>query len=324
MRFVRNWVVLNIVSLLFASMYFTSCEREESTSLEDGYEKIIVVVPDIQYYTNNLDRIKYLESIVGFCNNNQEKISFLLQTGDITNNNNPEQWRNGHKLFFSKLPSSFPVVFCLGNHDYGLNGGSAKRESFFPLELTPVRDEVMPLSQWDNYLRYVESDGKKMAILSLEFAPRNEVLEWADKIIKENSEIPIIILTHAFLNNDGQIFDMTDPQCNNQYSQKYYVMGGDYLNDSKEIFDKIIYNNSNVRMVICGHCISGNYIECINKKNATGSDVYFIMVNYQHYTEGGAGMIALLKYKNGCFHLQSYDTYNKVYGKVNISFDFKF
>ncbi len=323
MRFFRNWVILDIVSLLFASLSFTSCEREKSASLEDGYHKIIVIVPDIQYYTNNMDRIKYLESIVGFCNNNQEKISFLIQTGDITNNNNPEQWSNGHKQFFSKLPSSFPVVFCLGNHDYGNNGKSAKRESFFPSELTPVRDEVMPLSLWDNYLRYVELNGKKMAILSLEFAPRNEVLEWADKIIKENSDIPIIILTHAFLNNDGQMFDMTDPQCNNKYSQKYYDMGGDYLNDSKEIFDKIIHNNSNVRMVICGHCISRNYIECINKKNTNGSDVYFIMVNYQHYTEGGAGMIALLKYINGCFYLQSYDTYNKEYGKVNISFDFK-
>lgn len=281
----------------------------------------IVIVPDIQYYTNNEDNYKYLDAIVGYCKEKQDKIYCLLQTGDVTNNNQPVQWGNSQKLFFSQLPIVFPTIFCLGNHDYGENGSSKERQSNFPVELTPAMDTVMQNSLWDNYLRYVMIDNTQMAVLSLEFAPRNEVLEWADGVIKANADIPIIILTHAFLNNSGKLFDSSDSQCDNKYSQKYYRMGGDYLNDSQEIFDKIIYNNPNVKMIICGHCVSKNYIDCLEKKNVKNEKVYCIMVNYQHYRNGGDGNIGLLYYHQGQFTLKSFNTASRKFGNIDIPLD---
>lgn len=307
---------------IFCVFLYSSCREDNleiiDISNQDGY---IVIVPDIQYYTNDKANYKYLDAIVDFCNEKKNNISFLLQTGDVTNNNRFEQWNNGYQLFFSKLPKMFPVVFCLGNHDYGNNGRSVKRESNCPSELTPVSDVVMPKSLWDNYLKYVTLDNKKMAVLSLEFAPRDITLEWADKVIKDNKETPIIILTHAFLNNSGKMFDSSDPNCDNKYSQKYYTMSNDYLNDSKEIFDKIIYNNPNVKMVVCGHCISRNYIECLEKKNVNNENVYCIMVNYQHYINGGSGNIGLLLYNQGRFELRSFNAESRLFGDVKISFD---
>lgn len=287
------------------------------------YQGRIVIVPDIQYYTNDESRYIYLDAIVNCCQENQDKISFLLQTGDVTNNNQPWQWDNGFNLFFSRIPKTIPYVFCLGNHDYGHDGLSAKRESNFPIELSPICDIEMPSRKWDNYLKYVTLDNIKMAVLSLEFAPRNEVLEWANKVIKENDNIPIIILTHAFLNNSGQLFDATDSSCDNQWSQKQYSMGNDYINDSKEIFEKIVFNNTNVKLIICGHCISNNYIECLEKKNAKNGSVYCIMVNYQHYKDGGAGNIGVLDYYQGHFCLRSFNTINNRFGNINIKFDLK-
>ena len=281
----------------------------------------IVIVPDIQYYTNSESRSKFLDAIVSYCEDERDSISFLLQTGDVTNNNQEWQWENGYNLFFSKIPNTFPYVFCLGNHDYGNKGSSRERLSNFPGKMTPVRDVVMPASRWDNYLRYMNLGEEKWAVLSLEFAPRNEVLEWANDVIKANIHVPIIILTHAFLNNSGELFDATDPLCDNQYSQKYYLMGNDYLNDSKEIFEKIIYSNTNVKMVVCGHCVSKNYIECLEKKNAKSESVYCIMVNYQHYENGGSGIIGMLDYHQGHCILRSFNTVSNTYGKVNIEFD---
>lgn len=281
----------------------------------------IVIVPDIQYYTNNEEYYKYLDAIVNYCYDKEEDISLLLQTGDVTNNNQPVQWENSQKLFFSQLPKALPTIFCLGNHDYGENGKSKERQSNFPVELTPVMDTVMQNSLWDNYLRYVEIDNKKLAVLSLEFAPRNEVLEWANGVIKANADIPIIILTHAFLNNSGQMFDALDPSCDNKWTQKQYRMGNDYLNDSKEIFDKIIYNNPNVKIVVCGHCVSKNYIECLEKKNAQNENVYCIMVNYQHYRNGGDGNIGLLYYHQGQFTLKSFNTVSRKFGNIDIPLD---
>ena len=281
----------------------------------------IVIVPDIQFYTNNEERFEYLAAIVDYCKEKQDSIYFLLQTGDVTNNNQPWQWENSQKLFFSQLPKIFPTIFCLGNHDYGKNGSSKERQSNFPVELTPAMDTVMQNSLWDNYLRYVVIEQKKLAVLSLEFAPRNEVLEWANGVIKANADTPIIILTHAFLNNSGKIFDASDSLCDNKYSQKFYIMGGDYLNDSQEIFDKIIYNNPNVKMVICGHCGTKNYIDCLNKKNVKNENVCCIMVNFQHYSEGGAGNIGLLYYYKGQFHLKSLNTVSREFGSLDIPLD---
>lgn len=312
------------LTYLLCVVSFLACTKPidiTEASIEPEHKGCVIVVPDIQYYTNDEARYKYLDAIVNYCTETKEEISFLLQTGDVTNNNATEQWNNGYNLFFSRLPKSYPVVFCLGNHDYGENGGSAKRESGFPLELTPVRDIVMPDSKWDNYMRYVTLGDDQWAVLSLEFAPRNEVLEWADELIKANADIPFIILTHAFLNNSGQMFDALDPSCDNTWTQKQYRMGNDYLNDSKEIFDKIIYNNPNVKMVVCGHCVSKKYIECLEKKNAQNENVYCIMVNYQHYRNGGDGNIGLLYYHQGLFTLKSFNTVSRKFGSINIPLD---
>ena len=313
---IRIFFLLSVIDLLASS-----CEKITNDPLDIvGTSDCIMIIPDIQYYTNNDNGSKYLASIIDCCNDWQMNISFILQTGDVTNNNLPSQWNNSFQYFFSKLPISVPVIFCLGNHDYGDNGSSNIRHSNMPNELTPFRDETMVGSLWDNYLRYVYLGGKKVVVISLEFAPRNEVLDWADNVIKENHDNPIIILTHAFLNNSGALYDATDNKCDNQCSQKYYKMGSDYINDSKEIFDKIVYNNSNVKMIICGHSLSNNYIECLETKNIYNENVYSIMVNYQHYTSGGAGYIGLLYYNEGVFNLRSFNTVKKTYGNVDITF----
>ncbi len=312
-RVVQKILVIFLVVSLFAS----SCGENtiELVDIYDGSGDCIMIVPDIQYYTNNEDMLKYLDAIVDYCTDQQESISFVLQTGDVTNNNQPYQWSNAYQRFFSKLPNSIPVIFCLGNHDYGENGSSGTRQSNIPDELTPIRDDVMAGSLWDNYLRFVVLGGKKVVVLSLEFAPRDEALDWADAVIKENHNTPVIILTHAFLDDFGMIYDSTDKQ----YS--HYKMGNEHLNNSKEIFDKIVYNNSNVKMIICGHCLSKNYIECLKTKNINNESVYCIMVNYQHYTDGGAGIIGLLYYKEGLFNLKSFNTVKRSYGDVNIKFE---
>ncbi len=309
--------------LFFLVITLQACNEENpiTSSNEEDEQECVVIVPDIQYYTNSEERIKYLDAIVDYCKERQDVISFLLQTGDITNNNQLWQWNNSYRHFFSQLPKSFPVISCLGNHDYGENGLSNERQSNVPAELTPDMDAVMPMSKWDNYLRYVTLENKTLAILSLEFAPRNAVLEWADSIIKQNANIPIFILTHAFLNNVGQLYDASNSQNDNLCSQKDYVLGKEYLNDSKEIFDKIIYNNPNVKLIICGHSLSKNYIECLVKKNVNNDNVYCIMVNYQHYKDGGAGNIGLLLHSQGYFKLKTFNVISRTSWGKNIPFE---
>ena len=316
---------LNVFWLIVISFLLCSCrvdvDVKDVASERDNTKSCILIVPDIQNYIDDAELFVYLDSIVSYSKEIQEDIAVLLQTGDFTNNNQPWQWERSFEQFVSKLPNSFPFVYCLGNHDYGWNGYSDVRSSNCPAQMTPIMDGQMSGSKWENYFRYVVLRNKKIAVLSLEFAPRNEALDWANDVIAKNKDVPFIILTHAFLNNNGHLFDSTDSECDNNWSQKHYAMGGDYVNDSKEIFDKIVFNNPNVKLIVCGHCISNRFIECLEKKNVTGDSVYCIMVNYQHHPKGGAGFIGLLNYNNGFFNLKSFNTASKTYGNISVSFD---
>ncbi len=297
-----------IVFCLGFLVSLVSCDKEEQATEILEYDKIVPIIPDIQYYTNDDERVHYLQSIVRFCNNKKEDIEFCIQTGDVTNNNQPQQWESAYENFFSKLDGTFPTIFCLGNHDYGENGLSGTRTSNMPDKILPKTDIKMEGCRYDNYVRFVRFGGRVFAVLTLEFAPRNETLTWANSIIESLTDIPFIILTHAFLNNQGKLFDQQDSSCDNEYSQKSYAMGGDYLNDSKEIFDKVVSKNDNVKMILCGHCLYPEFIAVDYVKNSAGKEVPCIMVNYQHDTDGGRGNIGLLAYKGDDFTLYSYST----------------
>ena len=77
---------------IILTFFLFSCHTE--IDIEDLSSKTmdcgrIVIVPDIQFYTNNINRQKYLDAIISYCIDNKDSISFLLQTGDVTNNNQP-------------------------------------------------------------------------------------------------------------------------------------------------------------------------------------------------------------------------------------------
>ena len=187
---------------------------------EDTILDRIVIVPDIQYYTNNPERLKYLESISSFIKDSDVPVSTCLQVGDITYQNTEEQWENAYSFFFSRIPDNINLIYCLGNHDYGKNGRSVSRKSNIPKVLEPVKDLECDNTVYENYVRFIKVGGKQYAVLVLEFATRNISLEWANRVIRMNPETNIIILTHAFLNNQGLLFDAFDLDCDNSGSPK--------------------------------------------------------------------------------------------------------
>ena len=90
--------------------------------------------------------------------------------------------------------------------------------------------------------------------MSLEFGPRDAVLEWANRVLQANPSANAIILTHAYLYADGTRFDHLT-RTDQAFSPHTYgieaLPGG--VNDGEEIWQKPIVNNPNVRIVLCGH-----------------------------------------------------------------------
>lgn len=316
MNFYKHYLTFYLLLVLLPC---ASCTANVDPSLKENYFSIMIV-PDIQNYTYTEDRFKYLTSIADYYHSNEDSIDAIIQVGDLTNNNQLWQYENAYNQFFSKFDSTDQMMYCLGNHDYGSNGSSDIRLSNCPDYMTPIYDIRMEETSYENYVRYMTINGNKYAVLVLEFCTRNNVLDWANNVIQKDSNIPFIIVTHAFLNYYGQLFDYTNPNCAIGGSPKQYKMSGDYKNDSKEIFDKIIYNNPNVKLVICGHSLTPDYINAICIENVIGEKVGCLMVNFQHYTEGGEGIVGLLNIYNDHFVIQSFSTIKKTMGSINICF----
>lgn len=315
---------LFIISSVFfcISVVVVSCDKIEIPINDiNGLGSCVMIVPDIQNYTDNEEYFKYLNSIVDFYNANQDLIDAVFQTGDLTNNNQLWQYENAYNHFFSKFNEKGQLVYCLGNHDYGNNGSSDIRISNYQEYMMPPYDIRMEGSKYENYVRYVILDGRIYGVMVLEFCTRNETLVWANEILKSNTSTPFIILMHVFLDQNGELFDFANPNIENKgSSHKKYKMGDDYKNDSREIFDKIIYNNPNVKLVICGHCLTPSYINVHSESNVDDKLVYMIEVNFQHYSEGGSGCVGLLEILNGNYRIRSYSAYYKKFTGINIVF----
>jgi hypothetical protein len=112
----------------------------------------------------------------------------------------------------------------------------------------------------------------------LEFAPRDEVLEWAKSLaISERFENhKVFVLTHSYLRWDGSIIE----------KESYGVSPANY---GKVIWEKLLYPCKNIRMLICGHyCSTKGFVYNVGQrcdKNIAGKNVFQMMFNAQ--TEGG-------------------------------------
>lgn len=280
----------------------------------------IMIVPDIQHYTDNEANLSYLDAIVDYYSSHQDNFAGCFQVGDVTNNNQEWQWTNAYNHFFQKFSDGKEPYFCLGNHDYGENGKSGTRSSNIPNEIRPVMDFQKDDCRYENYVRYIYVRGEKYAVLDLEFAPRNSAIAWADSVIASDTDTPFIILTHVFLNKYAEMYDATDTNVFNKASQKQYTMGGEYVNDSREIFDKLIYKHSNIKLIICGHSLTPNYIDVKRYANVKGDDVFCVMVNYQHFTSGGQGNVGILEFRENGYRVRSFSAVEGSYGSIDITF----
>lgn len=316
----RNIFYGVFVLLLFSLPLFSCAEEDNNAKDVENRQPCIMIVPDIQNYMFTEARFKYPNAIADYYISNRNEIDAVLQVGDLTNNNQLWEYINAYEQFFSRFSEEDQVVYCLGNHDYGKNGSSDKRTSNYPRYMIPPYDFRMEETPFENYVRYITIGGKKHGVMVLEFCTRNEVLEWANQVLENDADIPYIILTHAFLNNYGKLFDYTDENCVNGGSPKRYQMGEDYKNDSKEIYDKLIYKNSNVRLVVCGHCLTPDYINAMSLKNVAGGKVGFVMVNFQHYGEGGNGIVGMLTFYDDHYVIRSFSTVTIDYGDIEICF----
>ena len=277
-------------SILVSTLFSVGCDKED-TLIRQITPNSIIVVPDIQNYTTSPGS-DCLESIVDFINYNRYNISMCLQTGDLTNNNASDQWNNVLNEYVYRLDPGIPHCECLGNHDYGQNGLTNERVSNIPWDIS--EDSEISYGEYnENYVHFFQCNNEKYGVLVLEFAVRQSTLEWAQGILEQYPETKFILLTHAFLNAEGNTYSNSTIMKDYDHPKLYGIASSETA-DSDQIFSSLCNFYSNVRYIICGHSLPKDGFCVKTQISAYGDEVKLILINFQHFANGGDGNIAIL------------------------------
>lgn len=294
--------------LLLVGMFvsFTSCECQEvyeAHTLElmtldtnpDLVSEYIVVIGDIQEYTNNMFLMSYYESTIQWIYSQYMQgmdIKCVLQTGDLTATNLPAQYQSFYNVT-STLTNFLPFVACIGNHDYNWNESSKiidrnstlfSQYTHFQLtdSLTVARFED---GKTENIVVKNYIGGQPYYILSLEFGPREEVLAWAEAYVTAHPELNFILMTHEFLTSKGRLIG-EDSYAIRQFRNTT-------CSSPEQIWNRLVKKYNNIICVLCGH---NGFYAYLESENELGRKVPQLLFNLQYQKNGGDGMIELWEF----------------------------
>lgn len=280
----------------------------------------IVLLPDTQTYAEKYPEV--LDSQVNWIVREKENIDFVLQQGDLTQNNSDVEWQRV-KQSFSKLSNQVPYVLAAGNHDMGSKPGK-----FADVRDTRLYNQYLPhsyLSKLPGFAGtfeegktenayYLFKTGKiQWLVLTLEFGPRNSVLDWANSLVSQNPDKLVIVNTHAYMYSDS-----TRQNDKDHWRPQAYGVGKDSganaVNDGEQIWEKLVKKHANIRFVFSGHVLNTG-VGTLVSINDAGYPVYQMLANYQEGVKGsvrgGNGYLRILdmNFKKNTLNVSTYSPF---------------
>lgn len=285
-----------IVILFIAGLYTTAIIAQDGTLR-------LAVLPDTQSYLESCPEI--MESQFEWLADNSHRIDYVLHVGDITQGNTHAEWALA-RIYFDKIKGKIPYAIALGNHDMGSapNKFADTRDSSLANKYFP-KDELKNFSDLrggfeedkiDNTFHTFEKGGIKWLILSLEFGPRNEVLDWANIVVSDHPDHKVILITHAYM----YIENRRQGEGDNWRAHGYGVgkeTGDQAVNDGEQTWEKLVSKHPNFFMVYSGHVLHEGLGRLVSEGD-DGNKVYQFLANYQRgvkgYGEGCNGFLRLV------------------------------
>lgn len=257
----------------------------------------LVVLPDTQYYVSpgkgGIPEMFFRQTQWVVEHKDDARIAFVLHEGDCTDLNTPVEWQRV-KAAMAKLDGVVPYALAVGNHD-GLNRPGNDTEWFnrsFPVaafESLPSFGGVFEPGRLDNSFHYFTAGGVDWLVVSLEFGPRDEVLNWANRIVARHPERRVIVLTHTHLYFDNTLHGSRP---DHQWTPRSYGR----RNNGTEVWEKFLSRHANVCLVFNGHVL-GPGVGRLVGIGRHGNKVFQMLANYQTYERGGNGFLRLVTFR---------------------------
>lgn len=297
-------------------------DRADRQYLTDPKSFTMILMGDPQGYT----KFDMNQPLFDLCtawiedNIDQLNIKAVLCTGDIVEQNENLDTKQritnqtGHEMWmaasnaFARLDNKVPYIISGGNHDYGYKraeNGMTHFPKYFPFERNSTwRDILVSAYPNRNGVESIENAAfefkapawGKLLVITSEFAPRDEVLNWAKELIAKDrfKNHKVIFMTHSYLRE----------RTAERIKEESYTITP--RNWGQDIWDKLIEPSSNILMVLCGHTgkPSDDFADAVAyrvDKNHAGKNVHQMMFNVQTIGggwngNGGDGWLRILEF----------------------------
>ena len=237
-----------------------------------------------------------------------KKIAHVFGLGDITDSDVVEQWTPA-KAGIDKLNGVVPYSLVRGNHDNVTSYNSYFNNTAY----TSQFEGFYQAGQVQNSWRRLDVGGEKYLLITLDNGPKDDVLAWADGIIKANADRKVIITTHAYLSQDGDTLRGTN---NGGPDSDTPTKNGLEYNDGYDIWNELIYENPNVFMVVGGH-IDIDRVVTTKAVGKHGNEVIQMLIDPQSVDRGlgATGMVTMLYFSEDgkSITVQTYSTVRDQY-----------
>lgn len=274
-----------------------SCSNPPAGVGTDEEPFSLVVLPDTQKYTRFNPQIFTAQTKWIAENAEKENIAFVTHVGDLVDKNTRAEWERARDAM-SVLDDVVPYQVVPGNHDMG----SENFETSADKRDTSLYNEYFPDSKFrtklhfgatrvigtmDNSYQYFRGGGLDWLVLALEFGPRQEVIDWANRVLTDHPNHRVIIVTHSYLRPTDDL---------DEGNIASYGVGddGDGPHDGLGIWTELASQHKNVVMVLSGH-EKGDGAGRRVGEGIHGNKVYEMMSNYQHFENGGNGFLRLIR-----------------------------
>lgn len=274
----------------------------------------IILLPDIQHYTSSYPEMIYKQMDWIVENKNPLNIQYVIQLGDLTNNNKEYAWEVASRSFKILENKGIPYSIVYGDNDMknpDKNYYDGTRHTEYLHKYFPVSRFEKQGAWWsggffdpsiiDNYYCLFNYKDYKFLIMNLELAPRNAVLKWADTIIAQNASRKVILVTHDYLDRNGNHLNDLKTFGLNGRNEEDKLKG----NNADAVFKKLVLKNANVILVLCGHK-EGEYQKEVKIKKSEDSEksrrVFEILSDFQDEKikgtdeKSGKGLLRVLKF----------------------------
>ena len=338
-------IALIISFSLFACQGDNPSESEEKIWLSASeinipieYDFSFMAIGDPQIITENEpEKLKNIYDYV-IDNVQTKKVQHVFGLGDITDNDTFSEW-NIAKEQIARMDSVVPYSIIRGNHDIlsskNLNNGvlsmkvSTNFDEIYGTPNSPYANQYTYCFEGEgeefrarNTIHFFSSTTRDYMVVALDYGASDNVLNWANEIIKAHPYHNVIVTTHNYLDIDGTTSDKGE----GSVPSRDYNLDNSYgVNDGNDMWNKLISKHKNIILVLCGHHPLDQLL-MVKSTGDKGNEIAQILIDPQGMDKGDAkGMVATFYVdKNGeDITVEWYSTIKNQYYKKSNNYSFK-